>query len=79
MTNSKTELSKNEVASDIEWFNEPDIAYNLRGDWESSKDGIYYFGLMNSPNKLINANMYCHENDPKSFAYEDYANVYDYR
>ncbi len=79
MTNSKTELSKNQVASDIEWFNNPDITYNLKGDWESAKDNYIYFGIMSSPNKLINANMYCEENDPKSVAYEDFANVYDYR
>ena len=79
MANSKTELSKNQVAFDIEWFKNPDITYNLKSDWESAKDDYIYFGIMSSPNKLINANMYCKENAPKSEAYEDYANVYDYR
>ena len=59
--------------------NNPEINYSLNPNWETAKDDYIYFGSMCSPNKLILAQMYCKNNDPKSVAYEDYANVYDYR
>lgn len=79
MTNTTTELDAEKVASDINWFNNPEISYPLKADWETAKDDYIYYGSMLSPNKLIDAHMYCKNNDPKSVAYEDYANVYDYR
>ena len=82
MANSTTELSLEQVSNDIDWFTNilPDsINYGLKADWESSKDEYIYFGGNVSPNKLIDFHMYCTDKAPKSQAYEDWANVYDYR
>ena len=80
MSNSTTELDTEKVASDINWFNNPEITYRLCTDVTEDDGTSYcYYGTMISPHRLIDAHMYCRPDDPKSVAYEDYANVYDYR
>lgn len=78
MKDSNTELTKNQVKEDIDWFVNPQYAICRTYDEQTNEDYKYLFGAT-SPNKIIYSEFYGPKDSSKSFVYEDYANVYDFR
>lgn len=79
MVDKTTELSKEKIFADIEWFKEPTIDYyeNTFATKENGEESKC--GNMISPNGLLYARIICEEGDTKSHQYDDKCGVYDNR
>ena len=81
MKDNQTEISKEQIASDIEYFNDQNNwTYPIRGNVsDSTPDDEKYYASLWTPNKIIEAHYYCADGTPKSYAYEDTCGLHDKR
>lgn len=79
MVDKTTELSKEKISADIEWFKEPTFNYyeNTFATKENGEESK--FGNMISPFGLLYARIICEKGDTKSHQYDDKCGVYDNR